>query len=100
MTDAYGINVSGAINSSNGTVSVSNSTGKTITATTGTAYGINLAGAVSTGVGGSSDALSITIEQNAAVTASAGSATGVSTARLSLADDLAATNTSKIKSDE
>ena len=46
---------------------------------------------------GSSDALSITIEQNAAVTASAGSATGVSTARLSLADDLAATNTSKIK---
>ena len=85
-TDAYGINVSGAINSSNGTVSVRTSvdsngtalaTPKTVTATTGTAYGINLAGAVSTGVRGSSDALSITIEQNAAVTASAGSATGL-----------------------
>ena len=92
--DAYGISASGAIGSSHGTVNLSNTTGKTITANTGRAFGINLAGTVSAGARGATS--SITIEQNATVTASAGSAAGISTAAITLANDLAVANTSKI----
>ena len=92
--DAYGISASGAIGSSHGTVNLSNTTGKTINATTGRAFGINLAGTVSAGARGATS--SITIEQNATVTASAGSAAGISTAAITLANDLAVANTSKI----
>eukprot|EP00731_Ephydatia_muelleri_P038133 Em0663g2a len=94
--DAYGIAASGAIGSSNGAVSVSTAIGKTITAKTGKAFGINLAGAVTTGAAGLSGAANISVEQNSTVAADKGSATGISTAGLDLTKDMAAANASTI----
>ena len=104
-TDAYGIYVLGSIGATKGKVTVKTSvddagdaltTAKTITATTGNAFGMNLLGAVTSGSFGLVDNANITVEQNAAVTANGGSATGVAIPVIILANDTASTVSSVI----
>ena len=96
------INVTGDLTSSNNKVSVSNTSGKTVSATTGLAYGINLGGTVTAGNAIDTDAskvssVGITITQNATVTGEANSAYGINANGVTLASGLPASSTSSIE---